>query len=359
MVWKVDWRVLVDGRDMSSGMRPYLMGLTVSDKDGTAGDTCSLDFDDSGGQISLPHEGAKVAVFLNGVMVFNGTVDTPARFNLSRGGGRTLTVSAKGFDSKGKIKEPQSHHMDDATLQQFLDKAAAKAGLSSIQIDPAFANIRRDYWSADTESFLHIGQTLARELNATFKIRGSKAVLAQRGQGANANGGALPTVVGEVGRNVISCGITPITARKRFAKTVVRYFDRPSASFKNVEIDTGLDGDAVNEIRSSAADEEQAKGIGEGRKSEGQREGGEGSVELDLAADAQAEGTFLLIGARPGVDGTYRIVTVTHKADRGGGSTTTLELKQPGGGAGTDSRQSRATATIDGGFSLPTSPTLG
>ncbi|WP_108459212.1 phage late control D family protein [Devosia naphthalenivorans] len=360
MAWKVAWRVLVDGQDATDGMRPHLISVTVTDKDGTASDTCSLEFDDSGGQISLPRDGAKVQVYLDGVLVFSGTVDS-VRSSGTRGGGRTLSVGAKGFDAKGKTKEPQSHHMDDATLQQFLDEAAAKAGLSGIQIDPAFANIKRDYWSADAESFLHIGQTLARELNATFKIRDDKAVLAQRGQGTSAVGGAMPTVVGIVGQNVISWSIAPITSRRKFAKTSVRYFDRASASFKSMVVETGIVGaDAVNEVRSAAADEDQARAIGEGRKTEGEREGGEGSVELNLAVEAQAEGTFILSGARPGVDGTYRIVSVVKKADRGGGSTTLLELKQPGGGAGADDRPAEANITqTDEGFALPAHETLG
>ncbi|HEV7293121.1 MAG TPA: late control D family protein [Devosia sp.] len=338
MAWKVQWKVFVDGRDMTAAMEPYLLSISVSDKDGTAGDTCSLSFDDAGGQVKLPSDGAKVQVYLQGVPIFFGTVDN-VRFALSRDAGSVLQVNAKGFDAKGKIKEPQSHHMDDAPLETFLGKAAEKAGLSGILIDPAFAGIRRDYWSADAESFLHIGQQIARELNGTFKIRGDKAVLAQRGKGESATGAAMPAIVGQVGRNVISLDIAPITSRRKFAKAVARYFDRPSASYKQAEVDTGIEGaEATNEVRAPFADADQAQSVAEGRKSESEREGGEGSVDLDLEVAAQAEGTFLLTGARPGVDGSYRIVSVTHKADRSGGSTTSLELKQPGGGAGKDAR---------------------
>ncbi|WP_172123237.1 late control D family protein [Devosia sp. 919] len=337
MAWTVSWKVFVDGQDMTDGMRPFLTGITVSDKDGTASDTCSLDFDDSGGQLKLPKDGAKVQVYLQGAAVFSGTVDT-VRSSGSRGSGRTLKVTAKGFDAKGKVKEPQSHHMDDATLQQFLGKAARRAGLSMV-IDPALAEITRDYWSADASSFLHMGQKLARELGATFKIRGDKAVLAKRGTGESAGGGTMPIVVGRVPGNVISWDIAPLTTRRSFKSGVSRYFDRPSASFKSVSLDTEIEGaDAINEVRSLAADEGQAQGIAEGRKSDSKREGGEGTVELDLEVTAQAEGTFMLSGARPGVDGSYRIAGVTHKADRGGGSTTSLDLKQPEGGAGKDDR---------------------
>lgn len=339
MPWTVKWAVLIAGQDMTSSMKPYLTQITVTDKDGTASDSCSMDFDDAAGQVKLPAKGASVEVYLQDVPVFRGTVDT-VRSSGSRGGGRMLSVGAKGFDAGGKIKELQSHHMDDATLQQFMDKAASRAGLSGVTIDPVFAQVKRDYWSVTSENFLHLGQRLAREFGGTFKIRGDRAVLAKRGKGATPSGGAMPTVSGRVGVNVISWEISPFSGRWQFSRAKVRYFDRQSASFKEVEVESQADhADATNEAETLSADEDQAKGIAEGRKAENEREGGKGTVVLDLEPTAQAEGTFVLSGARPGVDGTYRIAGVTHKADRGGGSTTSLELKQPDGGAGSDKRQ--------------------
>ncbi|WP_197082559.1 late control D family protein [Rhizobium sp. LC145] len=345
MPWTVDWKVFVDGEDMTSAMRPFLLKISISDKDGSASDTCSLEFDDSNGQIKMPAEGVSVQVFLQGVSAFTGKVDS-VRSRGARGSGRTLSVGAKGFDAKGKAKEPQSHHMDDATLQQFLDKAAKNAGLKGITIDPDFASISRDYWSAGSESFLHLGQKLARELGGTFKIRGDQAVLAKRGQGLSATGQPMPTVVGiapapgETIGNVINWDIAPLNGRGKFSKSKARYFDRKSASFKEIEVETGIEADATDEVRTTVADEGQAKAIAEGRKSESEREGGKGNVTLDLEVTAQAEGTFVLKGARPGIDGSYRIVSVTHQADRSGGSTTALELKQPSSGAGKDDRKS-------------------
>lgn len=344
MPWTVSWKVFIDGEDMTSGMRPYLMKISVSDKDGSASDTCSLDFDDSEGQLKMPEEGASVVVFLDDAQVFSGTVDIPKSTG-SRGGGRTLAVTAKGFDPKGKAKQSQSHHMDDSTLQQFMDKAAKNAGLSSVTIDPAFASISRDYWSASGESFLHLGQKIAREIGGTFKIRGDKAVLAKRGEGLSATGAAMPTVYGTISPagtssgNVINWTISPVSGRAKFSKTKARYFDRPSASFKELELETEIDADATDEVRTTVADEDQAKAVAGGRKAASEREGGSGTVLLDLAAHAQAEGTFVLSGARPGIDGSYRITGVTHSADRKGGATTSLDLKQPSGGAGKDDRK--------------------
>ncbi|EXL07432.1 late control D family protein [Brucella anthropi] len=354
--WKVIWKVLVDGVDMTSGMRPYLIDIEVTDKEGTSSDTCSLTFDDNGGQIELPRDGALIEIFLQGVSIFKGTLDS-VRSSGSRGGGRTLRVTAKGFDSRGKVKQPLTFHRDDATLQEFLDDAAKRAGLASVKLDPQFAKIHRAYWAADGESYIHIGERIARELGGTFKIRGDQSVLARRGEGKAATGAALPVIIGIVGQNIISWDIAPFKGRHTFTKAKVRYFDRKDASFKSKDVEFDLDRDlpeSTNVVRSMAADEDQAGQIGDARKREAERDGGEGNVELVLTVEARAEGTFNLTGARAGVDGQYRIISVRHKADRSGGATTSLELKQPGGSAGKDNRKKKtkpSPAKADNEFS--------
>ena len=223
---------------------------------------------------------------------------------------------------------------------------------SGVVVAGEIGSIERDYWSADGESFLQLGQRLAREFNATFKVRGDMAVLQPRDKTP------LATVNGIVGQNVISWDIAPFTGRKVFTKGKVKYFDRKEAAFKTEDVEFDLDRDlpdATNAVRATAADQAQAKDIGKARKSEAKREGGEGTVEMDLTVEAQAEAPFSLSGARPGVDGTYRIVSVKHKASRSGGSSTLLEIKQPQGSAGKDGRKpgtqggTGQTTSADGG----------
>lgn len=346
MAWKVDWRVTIDGRDVSSNMRPFLTSITVSDRDGVASDSCNLAFDDTGGQCLLPSPGAKVQVFLQDVMVFEGVADTTP-WEMTRGGGRILNVNAKGVDTRGKAKERQAWHLDDSTLEDALTKAGKKAGVSSVKVDPAFAAMKRPYWSPDGASFLGWGQKLAKEMGATFKIRGDKAVFAKRGAGASAGGEAMPSVTGSIPGNVISVSIDPSKGRRQYAKADVRWFDRASATFKSKEVEiTAKNVDVTNFSHETAADEDVADANANGRKSDAEREAGSGSVELELAVEAQAEGTFILTGARPGIDGSYRISGVMHKATRSGGATTSLELKQPGGGAGSDSRAPPAGSLV-------------
>lgn len=361
MAWIVDWQVRINGRDLSSRMRPFLTEIEVTDKEGMASDSCSLTFDDRGGHIKLPPKKSLVEVFLNGVMAFRGFSDAP-RSSGARGGGRLLKVGAKGFDTSGKAKAQQSFHKDDATLGEFLKDVADRAGFS-IKVDPAFDVIRRDYWSVDGESLLAFGQRMARELHATFKLRGTEAVLVPRG--ADSPLAPVIAIAGENG-NVINWDIEPFSGRAAFARAKVRYFDRAKARFeeKDIEIDDA-ETDAEQVTRTLAADGDQAETIAKGRKSEAEREAGGGSIEMDLVAHARAEAPLTLSGARRGVDGTYRITSVTTRANRSGGATTRCDVKQPGGGAGKDDRKTRSPngggdeTGADGDVTLPRDPELG
>lgn len=340
MAWDVTWKVEIDGEDITSAMDPYLLSISITDKAGGASDTCSLKLDDEGGQIRLPRKGAGLRVVLQGVEKFVGTVDK-APWSFTRGGGRQLSVNAKGFDARGKVKEGQAWHMDDASLEDALKKSGEKAGIS-VKVDPAFAAIERDYWSPDGRSFMGWAQALADEFHATFKIRGDQAVFAQRGTGKSPNGQDLPTIFATVGVNVISIpNADALESRRVFSESEARYFDRASATFKTVT--KGFEaGDsqppATNRLRAPAADEAQANELIDGRKTEAEREGGGATINLDLEVEAQPEATLVLTGARPGIDGDYRIDSVTHKANRSGGSTTSCTVKQPHGTAGKDDR---------------------
>lgn len=352
MAWTVDWRVLINGRDLTSAWAPVLIDIEVTDRDGPASDSCSLTIDDTDGQVAMPAKGDRLEVYLQGGKVFEGFLDRPQSSG-SRGQGRLLKVKAKGFDPKGKAKQVQNFHMDDASLEDFLGAAAKRAGYS-IKIDPALAGITRAYWSAEAESFLDLGERLARKLGGTFKIRGDKAVLAKRGVAP------VGTIVGTVGKNVISWDITPRDPRASFAKGVSRWFDRDSASYKDKQLDFGNDDAEAAEItRSILADEDEAGEANDTHKRNAERDSGGGSVDLDLTVEAAAEARFEMVGARPGVDGTYRIVSVVHRANRGGGATTRLELKEPGSGAGTDKRTKKKSAGAEPAFALPRHETLG
>lgn len=337
MAWKTDWQVLINDQDLTSSWSRYLLSIAITDQAGTASDSLTLDVDDTDGQIRLPSGGQNIRVLLDRVPAFEGVIDSVTSSG-GRSEGRKLAVSAKGFDTAGGAKTVQGFHLDDATLGEFIEAAGAEAGFS-VTVDPALAGIARDYWSAEFESFLSLGERLARQFGGTFKLRGDRAVLARRGEGLSAGGQPLPVITARYGANLIGWSLKPRDPRRTFAAGETRFFDREAGEVKTERVEfEGTEGVGDNVLRLAEATQSDAKATLEARGRESEREAGGGTITLDLAPDARAECDVVLIGARPGIDGTYRADSVSHRSDRNGGATTTISVKQPADGAGTDAR---------------------
>lgn len=341
--------IRIDGKDISSAVLPRLLDLTITDKAGASSDTCDLKLDDTDGQILLPRDGVKIEVRLgdaSGVqVVFTGTVDEP-RSSRTRSEGQTISISAKGIDSKGKAKQPQEKHWDDASLGDVMSEAASDAGIGSFRVDPDLAKIRRPYWAMQNESFLHFAERIAREVGGTFKVQGSAGIMVKRSGGRSASGSALPAFQAKDGVNLIGWDIAPTLGRPRFKKVKVRHYDKKTAVTKTETVDIGDDEtDAEYTTRYSSADEDEAKALAGSAKTESERTRGGGTVTVNGSADPQPECEVVISGARPGIDGSYRIETVTHTFSTGAGWTTQLDLKQPHGSAGKDKRKSKKSSS--------------
>jgi phage protein D len=336
------YQVVVAGQDISSRLLPLLTSLRITDSEGTHSDTASFDVDDTSGAIVLPRAGDPIAISLGWegefmAAVFVGTVDE-VRFSMSRDAGRSLSVSAKGVDTLGKAKEAQQLHVDDASLPDALKKAGKAAGITDIRVDGELASITRPWWGMVDESFLHFGERVAREVGGIFKISGNRAVMAKKGSGS-VSGAAMATIIAVTAVNLIDLDIEPHVGRPRYKRVRSRFYDAKAAKWKTVE--AGVEGedqsDATLGDRQPRADEADATRTAEAGAAEVARERGGGSATIDGDATAKPGGTCIVVGARPGVDGAYRIESVEHEYSRSGW-TTRLQLKQPQDGAGTDAR---------------------
>ena len=322
--------VTVAGTNITTTLLPVLISLTVSDKVGTHSDTASLEIDDTEGRIILPAIGAPVIVALGWEAeavrdVFTGTVDE-VRSSGSRAGGRTLFISAKGMDTTAKPKEGQQRHFDDKTVKEILEEAGKPAGIATVDIDPSLASISRRYFEMRDESFIHMGERLAREIGGNFRIQGNTAVMSKRG------GSYTAAVIAAWGRNLHSWDISPSLARAQYSKVRARWYDPEKSEWQEAEEGTALSVDARHDHRYAKADEIEATQQTASDRATSERDAGEGSITIEGDTSAIPDGLCIVSGARPGVDGAYRIESVTHSYSRGGGFITQLNLRQPGQG---------------------------
>jgi phage protein D len=319
--------VTVAGTNITSTLMPVLISLTVSDKVGTHSDTASLEIDDTDGRIVLPRIGAPVIVALGwegeGVrVVFTGTVDE-VRSSGSRGGGRTLSITAKGMDTTGKPKEGQQRHFDDSTVEDILKEAGKTASITQVEVDPSLASISRKYFEMRDESFIHMGERLAREIGGNFRVQGAKAVMSKRG------GTYTSAVVAAWGRNLHGWDISPSLGRAQYSKVRARWYDAQKAGWQETEEGTSLSVDARHDHRYVKPDKDEATQQTASDRATSERDAGEGSVTIEGDTAAIPDGLCIVTGARPGIDGPYRIESVTHSYSRGGGFITALDLKVP------------------------------
>ncbi|NKC48099.1 hypothetical protein HED54_05490 [Ochrobactrum anthropi ATCC 49188] len=133
MARRAIYQVKVAGQDISSKLLPILISLETTDKEGSSSDTASISIDDKDQVIRFPKTGDPMSVSFGwegeGLsVVFTGTVDE-VQSSGSRGGGRVLSISAKGIDTQSKVKQHQHLNIDKANLETALKRRASKRAL--------------------------------------------------------------------------------------------------------------------------------------------------------------------------------------------------------------------------------------
>lgn len=334
---KNKYQVWLNGQNVTSRLDPLLLSIKVTRAAEAASDTCDLTLSDADGGIALPSERAPALVIVDGSEIFRGFVsDVTSSFGKEEG--RTLEVSASSIDNGSKVKEPVLRSKDDASFQDVAKEWGKRAGLT-VFVAGSITSVMRPYWIMQKESFMSWGQRTAREIGASFKVLGDRAFFVAINEGVSASGKTLTPVDAAYGENLISGSISPIISRPKFKDVEISYFDLKKGKRVNVSVGTGVDDvDAALRTVIMAADEDEAKQKAGAAGKTSDREKGGGSVVILGAAHAEPEAICNISGVRPGIDGGYRISSVTHSLSKGAGFQTTLDLKQPQGGAGQDGR---------------------
>lgn len=344
---RASYSISVGGNDVTAMFNPVLISLSITDGDGGKADTLDIELDDRDGQIALPAPGSAIEAMLwweepppwasGAAAQFIGTTDEP-KSKGSRSEGRILSISAKSADLKGKGKHKNSKHKDQAKFGDVAQEWGQAAGYQ-VSVDSSLASVQRDFWLMANESFLSWGRRIAHEIGATFKTAHPKAVFVPRNSGASASGGALSGVSAVWGQNLISWEVAPKLSRGLYANAKTRWYDHTKAQWNEESTPIGAQG-AEADIRETfkAASQDRAKNRADANADDSARKQGTGTVTIDGDAAAQAQAMLTIVGARAGVDGDYRIKQSTQQYSREQGWTTSCEIEQPQGAAGSDKR---------------------
>jgi len=306
-------------------------------------------------------------------LVFDGWVTNAESGFGRRGGGRRLWIEGKGHNDKGLNKESVSTFLgegkqddsgggeggvaggaggdggtgDAATagggggggggqipLEDMMTKVFGFAGLQVV-MSPAMKNIKRDYWRAN-DSPMNFGERIARETGGFFKIMKDKAVLVGANESTAADGTPMPTIEAIWGINLIGWRIKPYIGRPQYGQAQSKFFDVFKGGWEDIKGQissaTPFGGtSAIAHAVNSVADKTTGEQTNQGTGADTQARRGTGWVLLNGEPRAKAGGYVVIDGARPGVDGTYRISEAEHNYTRGVGYTTRCQVTNPSG----------------------------
>ena len=185
------FRIMVAGEDATGKVADRLLGLTVTDEDGTKADRLELELDNRDGGLAFPDTEAQIEVSLGyrglplsmmGVYAVDGVSGSGPRL--------TMRITATAADLKGDIRAPRTRGWEGKSLRDIVGTIAGEAGLRAVVGDSVAGKVW-DFLAQTAESNLHFLTRIAATLDATAKPAGGALIVQRRGEGKTAAGDAL------------------------------------------------------------------------------------------------------------------------------------------------------------------------
>lgn len=324
-----DWRVTLDGVDLSDRIRPRLVSLTLSEKRGDEADQLDIVLSDHDGMLAIPPEGAVLHLQLGwkqGRDVTPGLIDKGS-FKVDdvqhSGPPDQITIRARAADFTSEIRNRRAHSWKDTTLGAVLRDVAGRNGLTA-RIAPALASIALASISQSRESDIAFLRRLGRENDAVATIKDKHLIFSPKGAGQTTSGQALPTLTitrasgdGHNWQRQKRDGQEGVTASWR---------DKKAAKHKTVTV--GKE-DGAKKLRKVYPDEASAKRAAISERDRLKRAPATLDMRLALGrADAMPEARVTVTGFKADIDGTTWLISeVSHRLDKSGGFRTELKME--------------------------------
>lgn len=194
-----DFRLIMDGTDLSDRVRPRLISLSLTEKRDDAADQLNLQIDDSDGRLALPTEGARLQLQLGwkqGTGVPEGLVGKGI-FLVDEvehsGPPDAVTVRARSADMTAELRTRRDQSWTETTVGAVVNEIAGRNGLAA-RISPSFANITLPSIVQSRESDMAFLQRLGRTYDAVATVKNGSLLFLPIGAGETASGEPLPTV---------------------------------------------------------------------------------------------------------------------------------------------------------------------
>ncbi|AXB75457.1 contractile injection system protein, VgrG/Pvc8 family [Novosphingobium sp. P6W] len=324
-----DWRVLLDGTDLSDRIRPRLISLTLSEKRGDEADQLDIVLSDADGMLAIPKEGAVLQVQLGwkqGRDVTAGLINKGS-FKVDdvshSGPPDQITIKARAADFTSEIRNRRAHSWKDTTLGAVLRDVAGRNGLTA-RIAPALASMALPAVTQSRESDIAFLRRLGRENDAVATVKDKHLIFAPKGAGQTSDGTALPRLTlhrrdgdGHRWQRQKRDGQEGVSAS---------WHDKKAARRKTTTVGKA---DGAKKLRKVYPDEASAKRAATAESARLKR--APATLDLTLAlgrADAYPEARVTTSGYKDVIDAaTWLISEVSHRLDKAGGFTTDIKME--------------------------------
>lgn len=322
--------ISANGQDVTANLTAAgMMAMTITDSQGLNADTLQIEIDDIDGSVVAPKTGAKlnpVGGYADQMRDFGTFVVDTVTYE---GWPQKISISAKSVEatSLAKQREPKAYPQSQfPTYGDVFQDVAGRVGLS-LQMAPELKSIANEYEAQTEENSIEFLQRVAEKLNASVSVKAGNLVAVVKGAGESASGGPLDHIPIAPGLNLLSYTVS-LRDEPKHKEVEATWYDRAENTRKTETESTGLDGPKLL-LRYPFQNHDDAKRAAKARSKDISRLQGDASFNIDGTPFAQSEAWAEVSGVRPGVDGLWRVKSVTHNFSATGPYTTSLSCETP------------------------------
>lgn len=324
---QADYRVTLDGRDLSRLMAPFLISLSLSESRAEEADTLDIVLDDSRNTFAIPKRGAAIKVAIGWVgepLVDKGTFTVDEVEH--SGAPDIITIRARSASMTEAMHERREQSWHGQTIGAIVRAIAARHSLKQVVAD-SLAMIAIAHIDQTHESDMSFLTRLAKRYDAVMNVKDKNLLFMPIGAGKTASGKpldalALTRMSGDQHRYHIA-------QRESYAAVRAHYHSNAKGKRKSVIVG-GDNNRNVKVLPEDYATEAEARAAAEAEFARTQRS--QATLAYTLArgrAEIFPEQPATVSGVKPEMDETAWLVKkVTHTiGDNGFTSALDLEMR--------------------------------
>ena len=228
------FKVVIDGADITHKIKPRLMNLTLTDNRGFDADQVELQLDDSDGLLTMPRRGATLRVWIGwkgAPLIDKGsfTVDELEH----AGAPDTLTITGRSVDFRESLNVKKERSFHGKKLSEIIDTLAKNNGLFSV-ISTSLKDEVIDHIDQTNESDAAFLVRLAKMFDTIPTVKDGRLLFVRAGLALTATGKAMPPVV--ITRSSGDQHRFSVADRDAYTGVVAYWHDKKKAEKKKVKL---------------------------------------------------------------------------------------------------------------------------